>query len=1136
LISFGQNGTVPDPQDSESAARHYDDTSARYTDDWLRNSSTGPTWGYKNDVPPVDSTPTLLLNEIMFFPNMPSDGFVELYLTEGTLDISGYKLVGDSEYTIPPGTILTPEEPYFYLTYNDDWNFFDALESSGDNIYLYNDTGYLLDMAGWSSLHDQGKTMSRVPNGNGTYDGFNDTSSEAAGWVFGCEPTIQMIKITTRDPIKFGYFNCTLNYTLNFENKQSVDDTILIFNSTINGYLVKIYNETGTSVITKISVPAGSSVNITVMVFLPSIIPYIQWDNITVTIQSENNSMYRDEILLQALLPRLIVDAGANQTVSEGETVQFNASGYYDPDWHRLDVNFATDSALYLRQSDPSGPGGGSWEGAVREWVTFTSPDPFWIGKKAGHMGQGPTGYEYTYYWRMHETGVFNLSFRAANGEFYADVYDETDATYIISGLYLQSSNDPTLVIQQLYKDHLYRLDIYDTVSQNLIYPNDLDVIFQIVETDILLTPDKDGLAFYVNPDPLSLAFEGPGVTEVTFYSRGEQVFYVFYFTELNHSEVEISDGELMEANPPYDTGITPGEYSDNIVVPNLNYSWDFDANVDSDGDGNYTNDADAYGRTPTHTYGDNGVYNVTLNVSDIYSLWEIDTCNITVLNEPPTIVPFGPYITEAGILLSIDTTATDPGSDDLIFTWKFEMGPTFVNTYYNNGLGPDPYPSPNGTFPFSVIDSVQHTYLDYGVYSLNLTVEDDDGGIAFYNTTISVITIAPPELFINVSSDGQDVILYWDPLPILGADHYLIYRSTSQVDFDFTTPWVNTSSDNETGEPGPIPLRTMWNDTKAALIGHNNYEEQYYYVIRAVNVFGTVSQTSRTVGKWTKRFLQGISTFSLPLEPIDTLYTDDLTTDMNADYIKYIDPTTRTWIRHNYLDGPTNNVEMKQGEGFEVQFSSQTTYTFRGMPGAMILYDNETGFLGFDFALEAKSLKAVVENDGDVNLSWKEPASMEPGGWYEIYYSNERDGFFKTIDVDYHLACSAIPSGTNITTITGIGADTPGTRLYYIVIPYNSSGIKGSSTYSVGIWNEEYLSQYDTMGIPLKMEVNHTADWYCDEIIDAVGINYFNYTLQLWFWHSTRMPKGAFDCLLLMTEGYQISTASATRFIFIGV
>ncbi|UCE74955.1 MAG: lamin tail domain-containing protein, partial [Methanomassiliicoccales archaeon] len=141
LISFGQNGTVPDPQDSESAARHYDDTSARYTDDWLRNSSTGPTWGYKNDVPPVNPTPTLLLNEIMFFPNMPSDGFVELYLTEGTLDISGYKIVGDSEYTIPAGTILTPDEPYFYLTYNDDWNFFDALESSGDNIYLYNDTG-----------------------------------------------------------------------------------------------------------------------------------------------------------------------------------------------------------------------------------------------------------------------------------------------------------------------------------------------------------------------------------------------------------------------------------------------------------------------------------------------------------------------------------------------------------------------------------------------------------------------------------------------------------------------------------------------------------------------------------------------------------------------------------------------------------------------------------------------------------------------------------------------------------------------------------------------------------------------------------------------------------------------------------
>ncbi|MEE9152440.1 MAG: hypothetical protein V3U20_11510, partial [Thermoplasmata archaeon] len=61
------------------------------------------------------------------------------------------------------------------------------------------------------------------------------------------------------------------------------------------------------------------------------------------------------------------------------------------------------------------------------------------------------------------------------------------------------------------------------------------------------------------------------------------------------------------------------------------------------------------------------------------------------------------------------------------------------------------------------------------------------------------------------------------------------------------------------------------------------------------------------------------------------------------------------------------------------------------------------------------------------------------------------------------------------------------------------------------------------------------TADWYCDNIPDTVGINYFIYYQQRWGWHSTRMPAGAYDPILEMTEGYQISTSGPTKFTFIG-
>jgi hypothetical protein len=428
------------------------------------------------------------------------------------------------------------------------------------------------------------------------------------------------------------------------------------------------------------------------------------------------------------------------------------------------------------------------------------------------------------------------------------------------------------------------------------------------------------------------------------------------------------------------------------------------------------------------------------------------------------------------------------------------------------------------------------------GIYTIYVAVDyptpgaiieiDEINNIAF--KVLEVLEMLPPELYIE--AQGDDIILNWTQTgTTLGISHYLIYRATSQTDFDFTNAWVNTSIDNESGEPDPIPLRTMWNDTNAALPDNPNYAEEYYYIIRAVNTLGRVSRTGRTVGKWTRTIPQGVSTFSLPLEPLVPVYTDYYTTDMNAEYIKYIDPATRIWVQHNYLDGPTNNVEMKQGEGYEVKVNISMNYTFTGMPGAMIIYDDDTGFSGFDVTTEAKSLIASVLPNGDVDLSWQEPASMDFGDRYEVYYSDTREGFFGSLGVDYFMIGNIL-FGTSTITHPNAQADSPGARLYYMVVPFKASGVMGSGTYSIGIWTEEFLSGYDSFGIPLKMSSTYNADWYCKNINGSVGINYFIHTQQRWAWHSTRMPAGAFDPILVMTEGYQISTSNATKFTFIGI
>jgi len=144
------------------------------------------------------------------------------------------------------------------------------------------------------------------------------------------------------------------------------------------------------------------------------------------------------------------------------------------------------------------------------------------------------------------------------------------------------------------------------------------------------------------------------------------------------------------------------------------------------------------------HTYGDNGLYVVTLTVTDDDGGSASYSTEVNVSNLPPAITPFGPFEVNEADPLSIIANAVDPGSDDLSFTWMFEYGPTVQNIHYNDGVGPDPPKSPDGVFPFSVDDLAAHTYGDNGVFKVSLRVEDDDGGVATYETTVTVLNVPP--------------------------------------------------------------------------------------------------------------------------------------------------------------------------------------------------------------------------------------------------------------------------------------------------------------------------------------------------------------------------------------------------------
>jgi hypothetical protein len=135
--------------------------------------------------------------------------------------------------------------------------------------------------------------------------------------------------------------------------------------------------------------------------------------------------------------------------------------------------------------------------------------------------------------------------------------------------------------------------------------------------------------------------------------------------------------------------------------------------------------------------YGDDGDFTVTVvgfdddgqaSDDEVASVANVDPSVAIDTSGEQVYDGVSAFVLDAGEDVTVPATATDPGSDDLTFTWDWDDGAPTMVTSLVNPPATDPDPSPS-VQPRDVTEDATHTYGDACLYDLTVTVEDDDGG-----------------------------------------------------------------------------------------------------------------------------------------------------------------------------------------------------------------------------------------------------------------------------------------------------------------------------------------------------------------------------------------------------------------------
>jgi hypothetical protein len=178
--------------------------------------------------------------------------------------------------------------------------------------------------------------------------------------------------------------------------------------------------------------------------------------------------------------------------------------------------------------------------------------------------------------------------------------------------------------------------------------------------------------------------------------------------------------------------------FSQNGTFTDLGASWT--GTVDyGDGGGVQTLTVDSFAKSfvLSHTYADNGAYTATVNIKDSGNLTGTDTILVTVNNVAPVVNAGPDQVVNEGNTVNFSGSFTDPGTLDT-HSYNWDFGDASTDT---TGLTPS------------------HFYTADGVYTVTLTVTDNDLGAGSNTMIVTVNNVAPVAMGDAYSVDEDNIL-----------------------------------------------------------------------------------------------------------------------------------------------------------------------------------------------------------------------------------------------------------------------------------------------------------------------------------------------------------------------------------------